>query len=130
MLTDGCANTGVTNPEDIIKNSSKYNQKGIGISTIGVGYGVNYDLLRQISQNGKGANHFIGLAEDVKKVFVDEVESLLSPIAKNVELEIEFNSNLNLSEVYGYSPKFSANKVSFKLKDINSSFNPGFYAKV
>lgn len=120
LLTDGCANEGVTKTEDIVKNSKAFNDKGIEISTIGVGKGVNYNLLRQIAKNGKGSNHFIGDAEDIEKVFVDEVESLLSPIAKHVNLEIEYDKKLELNQIYGYQPQLGKNKISFDLDDMNS----------
>lgn len=120
LLTDGCANTGVTTTEEIVKNSKAFNEKGIEITTIGVGRGVNYNLLRQIAKNGKGANHFIGDAEDIKKVFVDEVESLLSPIAKEVKLEIEYDNKLELNHIFGYQPQIGENKISFNLDDMNS----------
>ncbi len=120
LLTDGQTNCGVTKTEDILKNSEKYNKQGIVISTIGVGYGVNYDLLRQISKNGNGANHFVGVGEDVQKVFIDEVESLLSPVAKDVLLTVEFENDLEINHIYGYEPKIGSNKVQFKLDDMNS----------
>ena len=123
------ANVGVINPEQIIKNSLEYNKQGIDISTIGVGYGVNYELLRQIAKNGKGANHYVGCAEDVQKVFIDEVESLLSPVAKEVSLDVEFENGLVLFDVYGYSPQIGVNKVHFEVDDINSSLTQIFLLK-
>ncbi len=120
LLTDGLTNSGETNPEKIIENSVKYNKKNIDISTIGVGNNVNLDLIQQIAKGGKGQCHFIGLAEDIEKVFINEVEGLLSPIARNVSMEIKFDEGLEISHIYGYSPKFNTRSVSFELENMNS----------
>jgi len=120
LLTDGLTNTGVTDTEKIIKNSLEYNKKGIDISTIGVGYNVNFDLLRQLAKAGRGLNHFVGQSEDIEKVFINEVESLLSPVAKDVSIEVNYDDNIDISHIYGYSPKFSDHKISFELDNMNS----------
>ncbi len=120
LLTDGLANEGITNPEDIIKESYKYNKEGIDISTIGVGSGLDFSLLQQLSRKGKGANHFVGdVEEDIIKVFEDELESLLSSIAKNVYIEITYPKEVKLNKIYGYSPQYDGNKMKIPLKNIN-----------
>jgi len=121
LLTDGIANQGVTDPEQIVSDSESYNKKGIDVSTIGVGNDLNHSLLQQIAKIGKGANHFVGSAsEDISKTFVDELESLLSPVAKEVSLEFEYPDGMEIIEIFGYAPQYGKNKVSIPLKNINS----------
>ena len=112
---------GVISPEAIVKKSVFYNQKGIDISTIGVGADINHALLQQIAKKGKGLNHFVGShAEDIVKVFENELESLLSPIAKDVVLELEYPKGMDLSGILGYNPILGSNKISIPLNHINS----------
>ena len=121
LLTDGIANEGVTNPEEIVKNSGIYNKKGIDVSTIGVGEHLNYTLLQQIARQGKGLNHFIGTdEEDIIKVFDQELESLLSPLGKEVLFELDFPQGLALKQIYGYSPSLEKNKIKIPLNTINA----------
>lgn len=121
LLTDGVANVGITDVEKIVEKSYSYNKEGIYISTVGVGTDLNYSLLQQIAKEGKGANHFVGDAEeDIIKVFDVELESLLSPIAKQVYLEINFPSTFKLTNVFGYSPEYKQNSIKILLKNINS----------
>jgi hypothetical protein len=62
----------------IIKNSLVFNEKGIDISTIGVGKSLDFDLLKKLAEAGRGSNHFIGEnEEDIQKVFIDELQSLV-----------------------------------------------------
>lgn len=104
LLTDGLANRGVTDVSQIVAESKTFNQKGIGLSTIGLGNSLNRHLLRQLSDAGKGAMHFIADASDIRKVFIDEFDSLLSPAAQDVEVLLRFSDSRELKKIYGYTP--------------------------
>lgn len=132
LLTDGMTNSGETNPEKIISNSKTYNDKGIEISTIGVGDQLDFDLLRQLSDAGNGSNYFIGEnEEDIQKTFVDELQSLLFQIGKRPNVIIELPKNLKIKEFYGYRPQFlSDNKVSLNIENLNSGVTQIFLLKV
>lgn len=122
LLTDGMTNAGETNHEKILENSKRYNDEGIEISTIGVGQYIDFDLLRSLSDYGRGSNHFIGEAEkDIQKVFISEVESLLYNLGKDAEITIELPEGFGIEKVYGFKPEFLAdNKVSVPLENLNS----------
>ncbi len=121
LLTDGMANVGVTDPQEIAKNSKKYNEKGISLSVIGVGDGVQTDMLRTLAEAGRGQVHFVGDNEDLEKVFVSELQSLLSPVAKDASISINYNTKkLKLSEFFGYSKaKISEGNITLPLDDMN-----------
>lgn len=122
LLTDGMTNTGETSHEKILENSKKYNDEGIEISTIGVGRSIDFDLLRSLSEYGRGSNHFIGESEkDIQKVFISEVESLLYNLGKDAEITIELPEEFVIDKVYGFKPRFLAeNKVTVPLENLNS----------
>ncbi|MCE9557559.1 MAG: VWA domain-containing protein [Armatimonadetes bacterium] len=120
LLTDGIANQGVTDPEVIAHDSKEYNNQGVDLSTIGVGLDLNRELLQDLSKSGRGLFHFVADSEDIEKVFVNELQSLLSPVATEPSLEIEFGGGLELDKVYGYDPKRSRGSVKIKLDNLNS----------
>jgi Ca-activated chloride channel homolog len=119
LLTDGIANQGVTNPEEIAQNSLKFNDMGIDLSTIGVGLDLNKDLLRLLAKSGRGLFHFVADNEDISKVFLKEVQSLVSPVATSPNLEIEYARDLEVVKVYGYDPKIQNGLASLKLDNMN-----------
>lgn len=107
LLTDGMTNSGITDPEIILKNSKEFNDKGIDISTIGVGSQLDFDLLRKIANYGRGSNYFIGDSEkDIQKTFKDELESLLYNIGKKPKISINLPKGMKISKFYGYQPRF------------------------
>ena len=121
LLTDGRANAGVTDSRRIASNSAEFNEQGIDLSTIGVGQDLDNDLLRILSRAGRGLYHFVADPNDIAKIFVNEVQSLLSPVARNVRLDIIQDSSLCLDRLYGYSPHVEGNRVRLELDDLNSA---------
>jgi len=120
LLTDGIANTGTTDPKRIAFESSEFNGQGIDLSTIGVGIDLDRALLRTLSKQGRGLFHFVADAHDIEKVFVNEVQSLISPVARRVDLTVQFDPRLEVKNVYGYEPRFGRNRVSIPIDDMNS----------
>ena len=120
LLTDGIANTGVTEPAQIARESLGYNDRGIDLSTIGVGLELNKDLLRELAKSGRGLFHFVADAEDIEKVFLKEVQSLVSPVASEPNLEITYDAGLELVQLYGYEPRSRERSITLKLDNMNS----------
>jgi Ca-activated chloride channel homolog len=119
LLTDGIANQGVTDPSQIARDSLAFNNRGVDLSTIGVGLDLNKDLLRELAKSGRGLFHFVANAQDIEKVFLKEVQSLVAPVAADPNLEVEFGPGLELTQVYGYEPQRRGNGLKIKLDNMN-----------
>jgi len=121
VLSDAMTNTGVVDPEEMIKKSSTYNQENdIDFVMIGVGLDFNHQLTRQIADNGKNQIHFIHDTDDIKKVFMEEVSAILFSVAKDPILEITFEEGMEIQEIYGYQPRYGENKITIPLNKINA----------
>jgi hypothetical protein len=118
-MTDGIANRGETEPAKIARDSLRFNDQGIDLSTIGVGLDLNKDLLRELAKSGRGLFHFVADAEDIEKVFIKEVQSLVSPVAYEPNVDITYDPALELEQVYGYEPQFRKGGVKIKLDNMN-----------
>ena len=129
LLTDGIANTGVVDPESIAAQSSEFNGQGIDLSTIGVGLDLNNDLLRTLARSGRGLYHFISDYKDINKVFVNEVQSLISSVAKNVQVRIEYGPGLQLEKIFGYTPSYSYGSATVTMDDMNNGLTQVIMAK-
>lgn len=120
LLTDGIANVGVIDPTKIAAESSEVNGTGIDLSTIGVGLSLNNDLLRTLAKSGRGLYHFVADYHDIQKVFSTEVQSLVSSVAKRVEVSVEPDAGVEIERVYGYAPRRSGTKATISLDDMNN----------
>lgn len=120
LLTDGIANVGVTDPKRIAAESSEFNGQGVDLSTIGVGLDLNNNLLRTLAVSGRGLYHFVSDFNDIEKVFINEVQSLVSSVAKRAEVSVDYDSNLEVEQIYGYAPRVRTNGFTIPLDNMNN----------
>lgn len=92
LATDGDFNVGISNTSDLVDFVSKKKDEGIFITVLGFGTG-NYkdEKMQEIADRGNGNHAYIDNIMEAKKVLVNELNSTLFTIAKDVKIQIEFN---------------------------------------
>ena len=99
IMSDGDANVGNTSWEQMLANIKGYADRGVTVSTIGFGMGNYKDtLMEQLSNNGDGNNYYIDDRDQAQRVFVEELGGTLVTIARDVKIQVEFNTD----SVYSY----------------------------
>ena len=92
LATDGDFNVGVSSVEGLTRLIEQKRESGIFISVLGYGmYNLKDDMMEAIADNGNGNYAYIDTIEEAKKVLVDEFDSTMFTIAKDVKLQVEFN---------------------------------------
>ncbi len=91
--TDGDFNVGVTSTEELVKLIEEEREKGIFLTTLGVGTYNNEAMMEKVANKGNGNYEYLDTKEEMKKVFVDEYNKFLT-VAKDVKVQVTFNSNL------------------------------------
>lgn len=131
VLTDAITNTGVVDPIQLVQGTNRYkSEHQIDITMVGVGVDFNNDLSRNITNSNRSSIFFVNDAADIKKVFIDEIESLLAPIGRDVQLEITLASDLKIDKCFGYSPSIIDNKITLSLENMNCGLTQVFLFKV
>lgn len=120
LLSDGLANQGITDQEELQKICrAKFDQEKMAISTFGIGSDFNEDLMTNLAEYGRGNYYFISAADDIPQIFKQELDGLLSVVAQNTHLKINFPVNmLDLQKVYGYDASVSGNAISIHFNDV------------
>ena len=92
LATDGDFNVGIQNQEELKGFVERKRKSGIYLSVIGFGQG-NYNdaLMQKLAQNGNGNAAYIDTLSEARKVLVEEANSTLYTIAKDVKIQVEFN---------------------------------------
>lgn len=94
LATDGDFNVGVTNFDELKNMAEEKRKSGVSLSTLGFGEGnYNEKLMEQLADAGNGNYSYIDTLNEGQKVLVDEMTSTLATIAKDVKIQIEFNSD-------------------------------------
>jgi Ca-activated chloride channel family protein len=104
LLTDGLANVGVTEPEELVAMTRSAAEQGVATTTIGFGEGFDESLLTRMADAGRGNAHFAASPEDAPEVFVEEAENLAALVAQNVSVEIRPAPSVSRVEVLGEYP--------------------------
>ena len=120
LLTDGIANQGETNPNRIAADAKVYNDRGVYLSTIGLGRDFNDALLISLANQGKGAYHFIDSAEEMDKVFRKEVTGLVEKVASEVSITIRPGSGMRLIGLTGYDGQLPTGPVEVRQRDMGT----------
>lgn len=131
LLTDGLANTGITNPIQLNKIASgKFQEEGIALSTFGLGSEYDEDLLTQMAESGRGNYYYIDKADRIPEIFAKELEGLLNVVAQNTAVTIELPSGVKCEKVYGYPHIEENGKITVALNDIFTKEDKVFLLKV
>ncbi len=95
LCTDGDFNVGTTGTDALVRMVEQEAKSGVFLTVLGFGMGNHNDaMLEQISGKGNGNYAFIDTKNEAHKVLVEQTNSTLVTIAKDVKLQIEFNPTL------------------------------------
>ncbi len=115
LLTDGYGSVRV---DSIVSMSKSYNEQGVECSAVGVGEYYNVSLLQLLASNGGGLINLVYDANNLNDAFVSEMKSVLSPVARNVKVEVIYNKQVVYSQLLGAPLQEKGNnKIVMKLKD-------------
>jgi Ca-activated chloride channel family protein len=103
LLTDGLANVGLTDPEQIAGQAADIRRNaGVGTSTFGIGADYNELLLGPMAVAGGGQFHHLRTADEIANTFVGELGDLLAVAASQVTLELEVEAGITAEMISAY----------------------------
>lgn len=103
LLTDGLANRGITDIEELTHHARELRRRGVSTSTFGVGLDFNEHLLEPLAEQGGGHFFYIERPEQIPDVFKRELGELLTVVAREAFLSIDVPNGLSV-EVLGDLP--------------------------
>lgn len=121
LLSDGLANTGITDPVALKEIASQKNRGGVTLSTFGVGNDFNEDLMTNLAEFGGANYYFIANPDEIATIFSNELQGLLTVVAQNTRLTLNLAPQCRFLEAYGYPPQPAGTGVEIKLNDIFSA---------
>ena len=112
LCTDGVANTGITNPDEILSTVQGYVSEGITLTAMGFGMdNYNDTLLERLADKGNGNYAYVDTLEESQRLFVDQLTSTLDIIAKDAKVQVDFNPDVvSAYRQIGYEDRQLANQ--------------------
>ncbi len=107
IASDGDFNIGMSDQTELQEYMSSKLEKGIYVTTLGVGMGNYRDTtMETLAKYGNGTYAYIDTLLEAKKVLVDDLKTNLITVAKDVKNKIEFNKEVvEAYRLIGYENK-------------------------
>ena len=86
LLTDGLANEGITDREELAAHAKALRQRGISTTTLGVGEDFDEFLLQAMADAGGGHFYFVANPEQIPDFFKGELGEMLEVVAREILL--------------------------------------------
>ncbi|HYE16703.1 MAG TPA: VWA domain-containing protein [Pyrinomonadaceae bacterium] len=99
LITDGLANVGLTNNDEIVSQAKGLFERGVSTSTVGIGADFNEGLLMPMASAGGGNAWHVAEAHDMQRIFAVELEGLLAQFAHNVSLGLVPSDGVSVADL-------------------------------
>lgn len=118
LISDGIANLGVTDPVGLSRLAGDLRERGVTVTTMGVGLDFNEDVMMRLADRGGGNYYYIRHAERMADAFRREFGSLSGVVAHRPQLRLELAPGVRVRAVHGYAFEQRGREVRVKLSDI------------
>lgn len=118
LISDGQANEGITSPFQLASLARSARDRGVHVTTMGVGLDFNEDVMTAMAEHGGGHYYFIEDATSMAAIFSRELSTLTAAVASRAQVTITLAQGVQLEELYGYAFKQTGDKVVVELPDV------------
>lgn len=119
LMTDGLANRGVTDPEQLVEMARYKRDEGVITTTMGLGNDFNEELMMAIAEAGGGAFYFIDSPEVTPDIFNEELRGLLNTVGQNLKVTIKSGQDIDhIEQLNAYPTEVVDDTTSYILGDI------------
>lgn len=101
LLSDGRANAGITNRDQLARMALDAFQQGIQTSSFGLGADYDGELMSLIARDGAGGYYYLRDPEQISPALATELDKRLDPVATAVEVRVRLRPGVDLLKVYG-----------------------------
>jgi Ca-activated chloride channel homolog len=130
LLTDGQANEGIMEPDELARHARELSTRGISTSTFGVGQGFNEHLLESMSNQGSGNFYYISDPTDIPGVFAREFKELVSVTAREVEVTIDVPAQVSAQVLGGWRTETMDGQMHIFIGNLLGGHKQEIYVKL
>ncbi len=120
LLTDGLANVGITDRDELARHAGELRARGVSTTTFGVGEDFDEVLLQSMASAGGGHFYFIATAASIRDHITSEVGETLEIVARGVTLEIGAAEGIRVESLSPYPVHEGRGRTEVTLGDLTS----------
>ncbi|HEX9373600.1 MAG TPA: VWA domain-containing protein [Roseiflexaceae bacterium] len=130
LLTDGLANRGIVDVEELNHHARELRRRGVATSTFGVGLDFNEHLLEGLAEQGGGHFYYIERPDQIPGVFQRELGELLTIAAREAFLTIGIPRGVSIELLGDLPHERSGDKLRIFLGDLCAGERRALYTRV
>ena len=88
VLTDGCANQGVVDAEELAQVAAGLSARGISTSTVGIGADYSTEQIEPMAEHGGGMLHHTERPSDIIEVVLAELKDMRATVIDDLEVQV------------------------------------------
>jgi Ca-activated chloride channel family protein len=118
LLSDGQANVGPSRVTDFSALGNLLLGQGVSVSTIGLGFGYNEDLMLELARNSDGNHAFARDPTDLIAIFNREFNDVLSSCAQTVSIDIDLKPGVRAVKAISRDGTIAGSKAQFRMNQV------------
>jgi len=120
LLSDGLANVGPSSPRELRRLGSQLAERGMSVTTIGVGDDYNEDLMAGLAEASDANYYYVKDTEKLPEIFAKELGELLTVAARDVRIEIICPDGVKPLGFIGRAEKFESQRATVNLSQLTT----------
>lgn len=102
LISDGQANEGIYNRDDLAQLAANTAAHGVSITAVGVGVDFDEMTMMRLARVGHGNYDYVENTATLADMFAQELGGLTQTVAADLRLEIEESASTRVIDAYGY----------------------------
>jgi len=120
LLSDGIANVGPSSPRELRRLGSQLAERGISVTTIGVGDDYNEDVMAGLAEASDANYYYVKDTEKLPEIFAKELGEMLTVAVRDVRLEIICPEGVQPLGFIGRPEKFENQRAEVHLSQFTT----------
>jgi Ca-activated chloride channel family protein len=130
LLTDGLANEGITDQEELTYHADQLRARGISTTTFGVGQDFNEFLLQALAEAGGGHFYFIDSPRQIPNYFKGELGELAETTAREATLTLKLPAGVEANLINDVRHESETHALRVFLDDLYSGDRRALYVQL
>jgi Ca-activated chloride channel family protein len=118
LISDGLANRGIVDPEQLGGIASTAAKQALMVSTVGVGRDFDADLMATLANEGAGNFYYLQQPQSFVELFQKEFRYAKTAAAYGIEISIPLPKDVSLLKAAGYPITIINNQAVFRAGDL------------
>lgn len=118
LFTDGEPTAGPKDFHSIVGMVAEQKSRGVTVTALGFGSEYNEELLAGIARRSGGNYYYITRPDLIPEVFRKELETLMTVVARNLQMRVNMSRWVQVRQIYGKQPSYGNRTAEVPMEEM------------